>query len=166
MEIFFYVVLILFWIAVVGLQIEGGVYALKSGFKYVILFLTAAACVFSFACLNAAFSRNKDETIEWLYCHDGDTCTFLVNEKIVKVRLYAVNAPELDTPEGKFIKYILQNKMRKVQSFKLECENYKSYDRSVCRVIDKQTKEDIGKSLLDGGYVDYIPYFDKKKLYF
>ena len=42
-----------------------------------------------------------------LRCHDGDTCTVLTRQGVVKVRLAQVDAPEIDQPYGTQVRDVL-----------------------------------------------------------
>lgn len=61
-------------------------------------FLTISVLLNLLGCSSNDFGRTR---VELLRCTDGDTAHFLVDGTDERVRFLAIDAPEIDTPEGR-----------------------------------------------------------------
>lgn len=93
--------------------------------------------------------------IKLLSCHDGDTCKFQSGNKIINVRVFGVDTPEVGSPFAKdarqFSENFLQNK-----EIHLDCKG-RSYNRETCYVY--ANGEDLSRALVLAGLaLDYPKY--------
>lgn len=69
--------------------------------------------------------------VEFLYVIDGDTCNFIVDQKNVRVRFFAINAPEIKKEEKYSIeaREFLENLLKKAKEIYLQTDpNDSLYD--------------------------------------
>ncbi len=85
----------------------------------------------------SASSNNSSKITKYegtiMSCHDGDTCKVQTKDRILKVRLFGIDAPELKQKEGLMAKRYLE-KLILTKTVDLECDG-KSYDRITCTVF-------------------------------
>lgn len=66
-------------------------------------------------------------------CHDGDTCRLIVNKKILKIRFFGIDTPELSQRYGKQAQVFTESTL-KGKTVDLECDG-SSFDRLTCTVF-------------------------------
>lgn len=92
-------------------------------------------------------------------CIDGDTCRVKRGEKIVKVRLSGIDAPETGQPGNEEAKKLLEA-MIKGKNVTLNCRGT-SYGRENCSVFESGT--DIQKEMVRSGWALDYPQYSKGK---
>ena len=81
-------------------------------------------------------------------CHDGDTCRILVNEKVMKVRLAGIDAPEIKQVEGLAARKHLEKLVLK-RPVRLLCDGV-SFDRITCTIFLGFTN--VNEELVKNGF--------------
>lgn len=92
-------------------------------------------------------------------CHDGDTCRFNKDGKVIKVRFAGVDAPEADQPFGTEARDFLV-KLLTGKDVKVDCLGT-SYDRLTCKIHIGDM--DVQRELVKNGFArDYSKFSGKK----
>jgi endonuclease YncB( thermonuclease family) len=105
-------------------------------FALLLLFTVVASC------LNTP-DDGVSGVVTWVV--DGDT--FYVDDQVI--RLFSVDAPELDTPLGEAVKWELIDLIYG-EIVVVSCDGFDVYDRMLCDVSHRGV--DIGNWLLENGY--------------
>lgn len=92
-------------------------------------------------------------------CNDGDTCRIKSNNKVLKVRLNGIDAPETGHPGSEDSRIFLVNLLTD-KNLSLNCSK-KSYDRDVCTIFIGET--DIQKEMVKSGNAIDVPRFSNGK---
>lgn len=110
-----------------------------------------------------AYSKPFTQVIhqpQFIYCYDGDTCTFRDRGKKIKVRLFGVDAPEKKQTFGKESRDALTSWIQSGKNIELDC-NGKSYKRLVCKiVVDGKSASEY---MVRMGYAWDSPHYSKGK---
>ncbi len=98
-------------------------------------------------------AQAKEYTLVWI--HDGDTITVKRGDKRIKVRLYGIDAPELDQAGGKAGKYFLM--AYKGQRVQLQSMNKDRLGRTVA--IVSTSGQSLNAGLVQAGHAWVYPRF-------
>ncbi len=98
-------------------------------------------------------AQSQEYTLSWI--HDGDTITVKRGDKRVKVRLYGIDAPELDQPGGQVSLHFLMG--FKGQKVHLQTINKDRLGRTVAIVSTDDTT--LNAALLEAGHAWVYPRF-------
>ncbi len=95
------------------------------------------------------YGHTLSDTYQVYKVHDGDTLTLIKNNEKIKVRLFAIDAPELSQPYGKAARSRVIELIEQ-QTLKLEVQYKDQYKRSVAKVFLENGSE-LNKVLVSEG---------------
>lgn len=111
-----------------------------------------------------AFAKKKPLAPQTIYgvvhhCHDGDTCTVLLDQDKISVRFSGIDTPELAQKDGKLARDFTES-LVKGKEVKLLCEG-KSFNRVTCTVF--QNEVDINAEITKAGFAFDVPKYSGGK---
>lgn len=125
-------------------------------FSFLILSLTLIA--------TPGFAKKKVPAPQIIYgvvhhCHDGDTCTILMDQDKISVRFSGIDSPELAQEDGKLARNFTES-LIKGKEVKLRCDG-KSFNRVTCTVFHNEV--DINAEITKAGFAFDVPKYSGGK---